>query len=221
MGHVSIRAPPFVLLSHRVHCLVVGIAGATGSGKTTVASRLAAAVPDDVVLLQHDSYYRDRPELSYEQRCELNFDHPGSLETELLIDHLHALRRGEGVAVPVYDFTTHRRSTDVTRVNAAAVIIVEGILVLADARLRELFDIKLFVDTDADIRVFRRIRRDIEQRGRSFESVRQQYYGSVRPMTVEFVEPSKRWADMIIPEGGRNDVALDVLGAKLRSFAHG
>jgi uridine kinase len=204
-----------------VHCLVVGIAGATGSGKTTVASRLAAAVPDDVVLLQHDSYYRDRPELSYEQRCELNFDHPGSLETELLIEHLHALRRGDGVAVPVYDFTTHRRSTEVTRVAAAAVIIVEGILVLADARLRELFDIKLFVDTDADIRVFRRIRRDLEQRGRSFESVRHQYYNSVRPMTLEFVEPSKRWADMIIPEGGRNDVALDVLGAKLRSFAHG
>ncbi|HWB81850.1 MAG TPA: uridine kinase [Nannocystaceae bacterium] len=204
-----------------MQCLVVGIAGATGSGKTTVASRLAAAVPDDVALLQHDSYYRDRPELSYEQRCELNFDHPGSLETELLIDHLHALRRGEGVAVPVYDFTTHRRSTDVTRISAKTIIIVEGILVLADARLRELFDIKLFVDTDADIRVFRRIRRDLEQRGRSFESVRQQYYNSVRPMTVEFVEPSKRWADMIIPEGGRNDVALDVLGAKLRSFAHG
>jgi uridine kinase len=204
-----------------MQCLVVGIAGATGSGKTTVASRLAAAVAEHVVLLQHDSYYRDRPELSYEQRCQLNFDHPGSLDTELLVTHLHALREGQAVDVPVYDFTTHRRSEQVVKVKAAAVIIVEGILVLADARLRELFDIKLFVDTDADIRVFRRIRRDLEQRGRSFESVRQQYYSTVRPMTLEFVEPSKRWADMIIPEGGRNDVALDVLGAKLRSFAHG
>jgi uridine kinase len=204
-----------------MHCLVVGIAGATGSGKTTVASRLAASVADHVVLLQHDSYYRDRPELSYEQRCQLNFDHPGSLDTELLIAHLHALREGQAVDVPVYDFTTHRRSEQVVKVKPAPVIIVEGILVLADARLREVFDIKLFVDTDADIRVFRRIRRDLEQRGRSFESVRQQYYSTVRPMTLEFVEPSKRWADMIIPEGGRNDVALDVLGAKLRSFAHG
>lgn len=204
-----------------MHCLVVGIAGATGSGKTTVASRLAAAVEGRVALLQHDSYYRDRPELTYEQRCELNFDHPQSLETELLVEHLGALRRGETVAVPVYDFTTHRRSEETLKVVPSPVIVVEGILVLADARLREMFDIKLFVDTDADIRVFRRIRRDIEQRGRSFDSVRQQYYSSVRPMTLEFVEPSKRFADMIIPEGGRNDVALDVLGTKLRTFAHG
>ncbi len=204
-----------------MHCLVVGIAGATGSGKTTVASRLAAAVEGRVALLQHDSYYRDRPELTYEQRCELNFDHPQSLETELLVEHLGALRRGEPVAVPVYDFTTHRRSEETLKVAPSPVIVVEGILVLADARLREMFDIKLFVDTDADIRVFRRIRRDIEQRGRSFDSVRQQYYSSVRPMTLEFVEPSKRFADMIIPEGGRNDVALDVLGTKLRTFAHG
>lgn len=204
-----------------MNCLVVGIAGATGSGKTTVASRLAAAVAGSVILLQHDSYYRDRPELSYDERCELNFDHPESLETDLLIEHLHALRRGDPVGVPVYDFTTHRRSPEIEKVAPAPVVIVEGILVLADARLRELFDIKLFVDTDADIRVFRRIRRDIEQRGRSFDSVRQQYYGTVRPMTLEFVEPSKRWADMIIPEGGRNDVALDVLGTKLRSFANG
>ena len=204
-----------------MHCLVVGIAGATGSGKTTVASRLAAAVEGRVALLQRDSYYRDRPELTYEQRCELNFDHPQSLETELLVEHLGALRRGEPVAVPVYDFTTHRRSEETLKVAPSPVIVVEGILVLADARLREMFDIKLFVDTDADIRVFRRIRRDIEQRGRSFDSVRQEHDSSVRPMTLEFVEPSKRFADMIIPEGGRNDVALDVLGTKLRTFAHG
>lgn len=204
-----------------VHCLVVGIAGATGSGKSTVATRLAAAVATDVALLQHDSYYRDRPELTYEQCCALNFDHPDALDTELMVTHLSALRRGEAVAMPVYDFTTHRRADHTVRVEPARVVIVEGILVLADPRLRELFDIKLFVDTDADIRVFRRIRRDIEQRGRSFDSVRQQYYSTVRPMTLEFVEPSKRWADMIIPEGGRNDVALDILCTKLRTFAHG
>lgn len=201
-------------------CLVVGIAGATGSGKSTVASRLAAAVEGKVALLQHDSYYRDRPELTYEQCSELNFDHPDSLETELMVTHVAALKRGETVAAPVYDFTKHRRAEQTVRIAPARVIIVEGILVLADARLRELFDIKLFVDTDADIRVFRRIRRDIEQRGRSFESVRQQYYSTVRPMTLEFVEPSKRWADMIIPEGGRNEVALDILCTKLRTFAH-
>jgi uridine kinase len=202
-----------------VHCLVVGIAGATGSGKTTVAQRLAGEVRGLAALLQHDSYYRDRPELTYEERCGLNFDHPESLETELLVEHLQQLRRGEGVGVPLYDFTTHRRLSDTMRIDPAPVIIVEGILALADARLRELFDIKLFVDTDADIRVFRRVRRDIEQRGRSFESVRQQYYSTVRPMTLEFVEPSKRWADIVIPEGGRNDVALDILGTKLRTFA--
>jgi uridine kinase len=203
-----------------VHCLVVGIAGATGSGKSTIASRLADAVGTQVALLQHDRYYRDRPELTYEQCCELNFDHPEALETELMIEHICALRRGESIEMPVYDFTRHRRADQTERIAPARVLIVEGILVLADARLRELFDIKLFVDTDADIRVFRRIRRDIEKRGRSFESIRQQYYATVRPMTVEFVEPSKRFADMIIPEGGRNDVALDILGTKLRSFAH-
>ncbi len=204
-----------------VHCLVVGVAGATGSGKTTVATRLAAAVAGDVALLQHDSYYRDRPDLSYDECSALNFDHPDALETELLVAHITALRQGEPVAVPVYDFTTHRRAAHTERVVPARVIIVEGILVLAEARLRELCDIKLYVDTDADIRVFRRIRRDIEQRGRSFDSVRQQYYSTVRPMTLEFVEPSKRWADMILPEGGRNDVALDILCTKLRTFAHG
>jgi uridine kinase len=206
-------------MASAVQCLVVGIAGATGSGKTTVAQRLAGEVRGVAALLQHDSYYRDRPELTYEERCGLNFDHPEALETELLVSHLEHLRRGEGVGVPLYDFTTHRRLAESMRIDPAPVIIVEGILVLADARLRELFDIKLFIDTDADIRVFRRVRRDIEQRGRSFDSVRQQYYSTVRPMTLEFVEPSKRWADMIIPEGGRNDVALDILGTKLRTFA--
>ncbi len=197
--------------------LVVGVAGATGSGKTTVARRLAESVAGHVGVLQHDSYYRDRPDLTYEERCELNFDHPDSLETELLVEHLTKLRAGEGVGVPVYDFTTHRRGEQTSPVVPAPVLLVEGILVLADARLRELLDIKVFVDTDADLRVFRRIRRDIEQRGRTFEQIRQQYYASVRPMTLQFVEPSKRWADIIVPEGGRNEVALDLLTAKLMS----
>lgn len=196
--------------------LVVGIAGATGSGKTTVARRLTEALPrGTVALLQHDSYYRDRGDLSYEQRCELNFDHPDSLETSLMVEHLQQLRAGKAVRVPIYDFTTHRRRTDTERLEPGAVVVVEGILVLADADLRSMLDIKVFVDTDADIRVFRRIRRDIEQRGRSFESVRKQYYSTVRPMHQQYVEPSKRWADIILPEGGHNQVALDLLVTKL------
>lgn len=198
--------------------LVVGIAGATGSGKTTVARRLTEALPrGSVALLQHDGYYRDRADLTYEQRCELNFDHPDSLETSLMVQHIQQLRAGKSAGVPIYDFTTHRRSTEVQRIEPGAVLVVEGILVLADPGLREMLDIKVFVDTDADIRVFRRIRRDIEQRGRSFASVRKQYYSTVRPMHLQFVEPSKRWADIIIPEGGRNQVALDLLVARLRT----
>lgn len=200
--------------------LVVGVAGATGSGKTTVARRLAESVADHVSVLQHDWYYRDRPELSYEERCELNFDHPDSLDSELLVEHLTKLRAGEAVGAPVYDFKTHRRHEETLAVGPAPVLLVEGILVLADPKLRELFDIKVFVDTDADLRVFRRIRRDIEKRGRTFEQIRQQYYATVRPMTLQFVEPSKRWADIIIPEGGQNAVALDLLAAKLRSVVN-
>lgn len=197
--------------------LVVGVAGATGSGKTTVARCLAESVAEHVSVVQHDWYYRDRPELTYEQRCELNFDHPDSLETELLVEHLTKLRAGVPIGAPMYDFTTHRRHEETRKVGTAPVLLVEGILVLAEARLRELFDIKVFVDTDADLRVFRRIRRDIEKRGRTFEQIRHQYYATVRPMTLQFVEPSKRWADIIIPEGGKNAVALDLLAAKLRS----
>lgn len=196
---------------------IVGIAGATGSGKTTVASRLIDALPDDVALLQHDSYYRDRSHLSPEERETLNFDHPDALDTELLIEHITLLRSEQPVGVPHYDFTTHRRTDEVTVVRPEKVLIVEGILVLVEPKLRELFDIKVFVDTDADIRVFRRITRDIEERGRTFESIRHQYFETVRPMTLQFVEPSKRWADVIVPEGGNNEVALDLLAAKLRS----
>ena len=202
--------------------LVAGIAGGTGSGKTTVAKTIGASLPaGGVAMIEFDAYYRDRPDLSFEERGLLNFDHPESLEIELLVEHLSALRRGVGVDVPIYDFKTHRRRPESRRVEPAKVVIVEGILVFVDARVREQLDMKVFVDTDADIRVFRRIRRDMEQRGRTFESIRDQYYKTVRPMHLQFVEPSKRWADLIIPEGGNNKVALDLIIAKLQSVVAG
>ncbi|MEM9069259.1 MAG: uridine kinase [Myxococcota bacterium] len=200
--------------------MVIGIAGGTGSGKTTIARKIQSALPvEKVERLEHDSYYRDRQDLTYDERCLLNFDHPSALETSLLVEHVSALREGRTIEAPMYDFATHRRKPETQRVEARAVIIVEGILALADKALRELMDIKLFVDTDADIRAFRRIRRDIEHRGRSFDQIREQYYKTVRPMHLQFVEPSKRWADLIIPEGGDNRVALDVLIAKIQSIA--
>lgn len=197
--------------------LFIGIAGGSGSGKTTVAQKVVASLPvTDVTTIEHDSYYRDRVDLSFEERCAVNYDHPGSLETELLVTHLQALREGHAVDVPIYDFTSHRRRVDVRRVTPTPVIVVEGILVFVEEALRKQLDIKIYVDTDADIRAFRRIRRDIEQRGRSFESVREQYYRTVRPMHLMFVEPSKRWADLIIPEGGENKVGIDLVTALVR-----
>lgn len=196
---------------------VIGVAGGTGSGKTTVARRIAEAGAADVAVLEFDSYYRDRPDLTYDERCQLNFDHPESLETELFVEHIRAIKHGDTVAAPTYDFKTHRRAAETRRVAPAPILVVEGILLFVDEALRRELDLKLFVDTDADIRVLRRVRRDMEKRGRSFESVRQQYYETVRPMHLQFVEPSKRWADVIIPEGGKNDVALDVILTKIRS----
>lgn len=198
--------------------LVIGIAGGTGSGKTTIAKRIAEDRPNGAVaIIEHDAYYRDLPELPLDQRAQRNFDHPDSLETELLVEHLAALKAGKAVEVPIYDFKTHRRLEQRRRVEPAPVIIVEGILVLVEARLRDMLDVKVFVETDADLRAFRRLRRDIEQRGRTFEQVREQYYQTVRPMHLQFIEPSKRWADVIIPEGGSNLVALDLLIAKIES----
>ena len=197
--------------------LVIGIAGGSGSGKTTVATRIVGSLPaSQVAIVEHDSYYRDRPELSYAERCLLNFDHPDSLETELLVEHLAMLRQGRSVEVPVYDFKTHRRSASSLWLSPKPILVVEGILVFVDERLRDALDIKIYVDTDADIRAFRRIRRDIEQRGRTFESVREQYYRTVRPMHLQFVEPSKRWADIILPEGGENKVGIDLVIAMVR-----
>jgi len=199
--------------------LIVGIAGGTGSGKTTVAQRIAEAMPGEVALLQHDAYYRPRPDLSPAQREQLNFDHPDALDNALLCEHLDALRAGRAIEVPVYDFVTHLRRAQTERVEPAPVILLEGILVFVDAALRARLELKLFVDTDADVRAFRRIRRDMEERGRTFAQIREQYRATVRPMHLQFVEPSKRWADLIIPEGGNNRVALDLVLAKLRSVA--
>jgi uridine kinase len=197
---------------------VVGVAGGTGSGKTTVARKIAGAVPAEMVtILEHDSYYVDRPDLAYESRCQLNFDHPDALESTLLLHHVRELKKGHVVEVPMYDFKIHRRSPYTRRVEPTAIVVVEGILIFSDPALRDELDLKLFVDTDADIRVLRRVRRDMEQRGRTFESVREQYYATVRPMHLQFVEPSKRWADVIIPEGGDNHVALDLIVAKIQT----
>jgi uridine kinase len=195
---------------------IVGIAGGTGSGKTTVAHKLAGAMPAGrCVTLEHDAYYHDQGHLPPAEREAINYDHPASLESSLLAEHLRELRAGRGVEVPIYDFTTHTRRPQTRRVEPARVIIVEGILVFAEPAVREQLDIKIFVDTDADIRLMRRIRRDLEQRGATFESVRDQYYATVRPMHIAFVEPTKRWADLIVPEGGDNRVALDVLLGQL------
>jgi uridine kinase len=200
--------------------LVVGIAGGTGSGKTTVAHKLAAAMPEGrCVTIEHDAYYRDQGHLPPEERATINYDHPASLESSLLAEHLRELRGGESVDIPIYDFATHTRRADKRHVVPAPVIIVEGILVFCEANLREQMDIKIFVDTDADIRLMRRIRRDLELRGRTFQSVRDQYYATVRPMHIEYVEPTKRWADLIVPEGGDNRIALDVLLGQLGRIA--
>jgi uridine kinase len=202
--------------------LVVGIAGGTGSGKTTVANKLAAAMPPGrCVTIEHDAYYRDQAHLPLEERATMNYDHPSSLESTLLTEHLRLLRAGRAVEVPIYDFTTHTRRRETRHIEPSPVIVVEGILVFTEAALREQMDIKIFVDTDSDIRLIRRIRRDLEQRGRTFQSVRDQYYATVRPMHIEHVEPTKRWADLIVPEGGDNRVALDVLLGQLGRIAFG
>ncbi|MBK8252156.1 MAG: uridine kinase [Polyangiaceae bacterium] len=198
---------------------IVGIAGGTGSGKTTVARRIAAALPaSHVTTIEHDAYYRDRSDLSPEDRAQLNYDHPESLQTELLVEQLDQLRAGHAIDVPIYDFKEHQRAAESRRINPTPIVLVEGILVFVDPRLRERLDIKIFVDTDADIRIFRRIRRDMEHRGRTFDSVREQYYRTVRPMHLEFVEPSKRTADLIIPEGGNNAIAIDLIITKLKTL---
>jgi uridine kinase len=196
--------------------LVIGIAGGSGSGKTTVAQEILQRVgPARIAFLQHDSYYKDLSGLPPTQRAEVNFDHPNSLETDLLIEHIAALRSGKAVEVPIYDFSTHSRTTRTFTVQPRRVILVEGILIFTEAALRDMFDVKIFVDTDSDLRLIRRLERDIAERGRNVQSVIKQYQTTVRPMHLEFVEPSKRYADVIIPEGGFNTAALDMVVARV------
>jgi len=216
MKHSDPLAHRTAALVHRTAPLVIGIAGGSGSGKTTVAQEILQRVgPDRIAFLQHDSYYKDLSGLPPTQRAEVNFDHPNSLETELLIEHIACLRGGKAVEVPIYDFSKHSRTAKSFTVQPRRVILVEGILIFTEAALREVFDVKIFVDTDSDIRFIRRLQRDISERGRTTESVIKQYQLTVRPMHMEFVEPSKRYADIIIPEGGFNTAALDMVVARV------
>lgn len=211
--------------------MVIGICGGTGSGKTTVAARILEAVGiSEVVFLQQDSYYLDLDQMPLDFRCHRNFDHPDAVDNAALLKHIRALKAGASVELPIYDFKTHARLTETKHTEPKSIIIVEGILIFADERLLAEMDIKVFVDTPDDIRFIRRLRRDIRERGRSVESVIDQYFATVRPMHMQFVEPSKRHADIIIPEGGHNMVSVDLLsgmirerltrGVKLKSEAH-
>ncbi len=209
-------------MTNKLPPVVIGIAGGSGSGKTTVANVILERVgAHRIAYLPHDAYYRDLAHLPPNQRREVNFDHPDSLETDLLTQHVIQLKIGKPVDLPIYDFTNHTRTDKTVRVNPQRVIMVEGILIFAERALRELFDVKIFVDTDSDIRFIRRLQRDISERGRTTETVVQQYLTTVRPMHLEFVEPSKRYADVIIPEGGMNAVAMDMVISRLEALLQG
>ena len=196
--------------------LVIGIAGGTGSGKTTLMNNLIKEFSEDVTILSHDNYYKRHDELTYDQRCLLNYDEPAALETDLMAEHLDQLRQGHAIDCPVYDFTQHNRSDKTIRLVPKKVIIVEGILIFENQPLRDLMDIRIFVDTDSDVRLCRRIVRDVRERGRTLESVVSQYLGTVKPMHEMYVEPSKKYANIIVPEGGKNLVALDMITGRIR-----
>lgn len=198
--------------------IVLGIAGGTGSGKTTLAKGIKSALGKDAVLLCHDYYYNKNAEMPYEDRCVLNYDHPESLETDLLIKHVNELRNGCSIQRPVYSFVTHTRLEETIEVKPAKVIIIEGVLLFENPELRNVMDIKVYVDTDSDIRLTRRIKRDVNERGRSLDSVLEQYVNTVKPMHEQFVEPSRKYADVIIPEGGYNQVVLSMITDRLKSF---
>ncbi len=191
--------------------LVIGIAGGTGSGKTTLMKNLVERLGDEVTVMSHDNYYKRLDHLSFEERCSVNYDEPGAFDTSLMAYHLSELRRGAEVECPIYDFTVHNRSNETLRLVPRKVIIVEGILIFENEDLRNLMDIRIFVDTDADIRLCRRIKRDVNKRGRTLESVLKQYQATVKPMHEAYVEPSKKYAHIVVPEGGKNQVALDMI----------
>ncbi|WP_100372013.1 uridine kinase [Bacillus sp. FJAT-45037] len=199
--------------------IIIGVAGGTGSGKTTVAKEIFQQFNEQsIVLIEQDAYYKDQSHLAYEDRLQTNYDHPFAFDNDLLLEHLQMLSRGEGINKPIYDYKQHTRASDVIEIDPKDVIIVEGILILEDKRLRDMMDIKLFVDTDADLRIIRRLVRDIQERGRSIESVIDQYTTVVRPMHLQFIEPTKRYADVIVPEGGQNRVAIDLMVTKIRAI---
>ncbi len=209
-------------MPNRTTPLVIGIAGGSGSGKTTLARLILARVgPDRIAYLPHDAYYKDLSNLPPNERATINFDHPNSLDNELLVQHVQQLKRGESVDLPIYDFKTHSRTSATRCIEPRQVIMVEGILIFAEPALREILEVKIFVDTDADMRFIRRLERDINERGRTTESVVRQYLATVRPMHMEFVEPSKRYADVIIPEGGQNAVAMEMVVARLETLLSG
>ena len=198
--------------------LTIGIAGGTGSGKSTITKRIVEHFGGNVSVVTHDNYYKAHDEMTYEERCKLNYDHPDAFENELMIEHLKQLKAGNSVQCPVYDYTVHNRSKDTIAIEPARVIIVEGILILANKQLCDEMDIRVFVDTDADVRILRRIIRDVKKRGRTLESVIDQYLTTVKPMHEAFVEPSKKNAHIIIPEGGRNTVALSMVMERIRAY---
>lgn len=199
---------------------VIGIAGGTGSGKTTLTNAITSHFQGETAVVYHDNYYKRHDELTYDQRSKLNYDAPEAFDNELMIDHLRQLLAWKPIECPIYDYTVHNRSSETVQIQPRSVIIVEGILILADERIRELCDIRLFVDTDADVRIMRRIKRDVIERGRTIESVEKQYLETVKPMHELYVEPSKRKADLIIPEGGTNLVALDILINRIAHQLH-
>ena len=201
--------------------LVIGIAGGSGSGKTTLMNNIVSRFADNITVLSHDSYYRRHDDMTYEERCGLNYDEPAALETELMVQHLDQLRSGQAIDCPVYDFTVHNRSDETTRIEPRKVIIVEGILIFEDEALRDLMDIRIFVDTDADIRLCRRVKRDVNKRGRSLESVLQQYQQTVKPMYEKYVEPSKKYAHILVPEGGKNTIAQEFIISLLEKHLGG
>ena len=202
-----------------MECMIIGIAGGTGSGKSTFTNRLKEEFGDEIAVLYHDNYYRRQDEVPFEERKKVNYDHPDSLETDLLVEHLQRLKRGETVECPVYDYSQHNRSDQVMRIEPRKIILVEGILLLADPRVRDLIDIKIFVEADADERIIRRIVRDVKERGRDLDNIVNQYLTTVKPMHNLYVEPTKAMADMII-NSGKNDVAFDIVRSKIRQVLH-
>ena len=198
-------------------CIMIGIAGGTGSGKSTFTNRIKERFGDDVTVIYHDNYYRRRDDMTYEERTKVNYDHPSSLETELLIEHLKMLKEGKSIECPIYDFTQHNRSDDFYTIHPSRIFLIEGILIFSDERLRDLFDIKIFVEADADERILRRIVRDVKERGRDIENIMEQYLTTVKPMHALYVEPTKTTADIII-NSGMNDVAFDIMSLKIEAL---